>query len=89
MLPSCQPLQDDIEVHDDDMAVGKFLINEMVFVKDTVVISQYRSSKLILCDSSTKQVIGNIDVTDLCSIYGNYLFVCKCQNDLIYIRTYT
>lgn len=50
----------------------KLKTGDMVAVGNTVVVAQHRGSHLVLCCADTIDVIGSIDVTDLCSIYGEY-----------------
>lgn len=51
----------------------RFKTGEMVAIGNTVVVTQHRGSHLVLCCANTTDVIGSIDITDLCSIYGEYI----------------
>lgn len=57
-----------------------FKAGDMVAVGNTIVVAQHRGSNLVLCCADTADVIGNIDVTDLCSIYSECMgAVCMCD----------
>ena len=52
----------------------RFKTGDMVAVGNTVVIAQHRGSHLVLCSADTADVIGNIDISDLCSIYREWVW---------------
>lgn len=55
---------------------SRFKTGDMVIVGNTVIVAQRRGSHLVLCCADTADVIGSIDVTDLCSIYGEFTPTC-------------
>lgn len=51
----------------------RFKTGDMVAVGNTVIVAQHRGSNLVLCGAERADVIGSIDVTDLCSIYREWV----------------
>ena len=57
----------------------RFKAGDMVAVGNTIVVAQHRGSHLVLCCADTADVIGSIDVTDLCGIYRECMgAACTC-----------
>lgn len=71
LLPAL-PTQGNITVTLPPKMETRFKTGDMVAVGNTVVVAQRRGSHLVLCCVDTADVIGSIDVTDLCSIYGEF-----------------